>query len=209
MLLHLSACDAGKPAAPKLAPESEPPITTTETEKPGVSIPAGGEMLFEAGFEVHQLNKGPEERNASFERVSGAGTGFEHAIRGRVIEVPEMVWHAQISTPVKSDLPDGAIVLLSFWARTVETEADSGMGEFLVYLGMPATDGVEPSVNQREKVGPRWKQFLIPARVLTDYRKDLTHLNLDFGSGRQTIEFAGIQLHRYEGKEIGDLPVSE
>jgi len=187
-----------------------------EAQTVGIPIPEGGELVFDHSPEAQRLNKGPEEAVAEFESVDGKGTGFQKAIRGQVLgTLPEKPWYAQISTAAAADLMQGDTVLLSFWARTVTTEADEGAGEFLVYFGVPAAEGtaeadrLPTSYNLMKKVGPDWKQFLLPVTIAADYTASPALLNLDFGYAVQTLEFAGIRAHRYPDKTIADLPSTE
>ena len=178
----------------------------------GVILPRGGISLFAENGQPHR-NQGPEAACAEFEDISGDGTGFASAIRGRVLEpLPEHAWYAQLATPVLKDLKAGDVVLLSFWARAEQTGADDGKGEFLIYLGTPGSEGippgeaVEPAVYQKAKVGDRWSQFLLPVRLSRDYAKLKTSVNLDFGFALQTLDFAGIELRRYGRLNVEDLP---
>ncbi len=187
-----------------------------EAKQVGVPIPNGGVPIFGVGEDLHHLNKGPDGAFAEFETVSGEGTGFQDAIRCRIAgELPEKAWYTQVSTQSKIDLKEGDTVLISFWARTIATKAEDGMGDFLLFFGVPAAkdtpegEVVKETFMERQKVGKAWKQFLLPRRVPADYPAGSTRMNLDFGYARQTIDFAGIQVHRFTGKKPADLPTTE
>lgn len=187
-----------------------------EAKAVGVPLPAGGEAVFGPSPEAQRLNKGPEESVAEFELVDGQATGFQQAIHCRILgTLPEKPWYAQVSTAANVDLMKGDTVLLSFWARALATDSDAGIGEFLIYFGVPAAEGapeserLPTSYNLMKKVGSEWQQFLIPVTIAADYTSAPALLNLDFGYAVQTLEFAGIQALRYRDKTIADLPTTE
>jgi len=213
--LALIGCgsEQGTPA-PVIQP-SAVPGESSAPERPGVALPDGGVSVFEPGMDAHRRNRGPEAAGAEFEIVSGEGSGFEEAVRGRVLApLPEHPWHAQVATPVIEDLKAGQVLLLSLWARALASEADDGRGEFLVYFGTPGDentlpgDGVEPAIYEKVKVGAEWRQLLLPVQLSRDYEKLKTSVNLDFGFAIQTLEFAGIQLHLYPDRRLEDLPTA-
>ena len=129
--------------------------------------------------------------------------------------MPEKAWYTQVSIRSTLNLKQGETVLISFWARTIATKAEDGMGDFLIYFGIPAAEDtpadelVKETIMERRKVGKEWKQFLIPRRVPADYEAALTRMNLDFGYALQTLEFAGIQVYQYPDRSPEDLPSSE
>lgn len=211
----LTGCDAGKTGT---APSGAPEDATREPipERPGRVLPEGGVSLFDPGIDAHRRNRGPDAKCAEFEMVSGQGTGFEEALRCRVMApLPEHPWYAQLSTPVTEDLRAGQLLLLSLWARTVSTSAADGQGEFLIYFGTPGDDNtlpgqeVEPAIYRKVRVGPEWTQLLLPVQLIRDYEKKRTSVNLDFGFAIQTLEFTGIQLRRYVDMTFADLPATD
>lgn len=200
------------------APSSKTPVGISDAAKteskslmPGAPIPEGGEELVGADVGIHILNRGPEEVFASFEMVDAKATGFPTGIRARTIgQIPELPWYTQISTPIAREFKQGDTVLVSLWARLIETDADSGEGTVTIYFGQPGeTDGddeqVEPSLNAGLEFGTEWKQFFYPIGIVADYSAPGTKLNLDFGHVVQTMEFAGIQVRLYHGKSIEEI----
>lgn len=93
---------------------------------------------------------------------------------------PGKPWFTEVSTICNSDLKQGDTVLISFWARTVASKTEDGLGEFLIFFGVPA-----------------------------DHPAGVTMMNLDFGYGLQTLEFAGIQVYQYADTTLDELPSTE
>jgi len=168
----------------------------------GVTPPTGGVAQFQDTLAAFAVGTGAK---GSRELVGAHGPSFNRAISVTTIERGEP-WDLTAGARIPQPIAKDDVLLLIFWARTLQTKDESGQGVFRASVGMSAPPWSK-SVQQTLSVGRQWQQFLLPLKSRDSYAAGGMGIELAAGQAVQTIEFGGIELLSY-GKRlsVGDLP---
>ncbi|TVR68230.1 MAG: hypothetical protein EA408_13755 [Marinilabiliales bacterium] len=144
----------------------------------------------------------------------GSGTSSEIAVEGlpfsRAVRVTTgsgvtNMWDAQLAFEAKQGITKGDVILISFWARTLESVQETGEGSITLCIEHNRTHSKE--LYRRIAIGRDWRQFFIPVTINSSL--DLSDVRYAFhlGSPKQVLEFADVQFINYHNKlSVNDLP---
>ncbi|MEW6306833.1 MAG: hypothetical protein AB1705_25490 [Verrucomicrobiota bacterium] len=181
---------------------------STPTLAADKKVPEGGKSVLTAGgLKGVRLHAGPDDgKYGEHTIIDVKEQPFKQAIRSKVKLRPTDVWNVQLSTLLAEPVKAGDVVLISFWARTIESKNYGGKGAFNVYFGTPETD-LEVTASHELTIGDKWTLVQIPATVAASYEAGKGMLNLDLGNDPQTLEFAEIKLLNFGNKvKESELP---
>jgi GH35 family endo-1,4-beta-xylanase len=176
--------------------ESVPPLVID------VLPPAGGVGQFKDALAAFRAGKGAKGFS---EVVDARGAGFSRAIRITTVERGEP-WDVTAGAPIPEPVAKDDVLLLIFWARTLQTKDESGQGVFRASVGMSARPWSK-SLQQTLSVGSEWQQFFLPFESRDSYAAGGMGIELAAGQVVQSLEFGGIELLSYDRQlSVGDLP---
>lgn len=96
------------------------------------------------------------------------------------------VYAGGVNIPLLAPIQDGDVVTVGFYARTIESHADNGMGQVRVRFqrNREPYPGFGDTVVE---VGPEWEWYEVSARADQSIRREGI-VALQFGLARQTVE---------------------
>jgi GH35 family endo-1,4-beta-xylanase len=166
------------------------------------ALPPGGMAQFKDALAAFGVGKGTQ---GSSEMVDVQGPGFARAIRVTTVE-RGMPWDVTAGAPIPQPVAKDDVLLLSFWARALQTKDESGQGVFRASVGMTASPWSK-SVERTLSVSSEWQQFFLPFKTRASYAAGGMGIELAVGQVVQTIEFGGIELLSYDKHlSVGNLP---
>lgn len=158
------------------------------------------------GFRM--VNFGGDTERASVTPIAATIDGSELDSAFRLTSKRRtLFWHAAFSTsqtiePIRA----GDILLLRFWARTIDSEQEDGNGILTAFYQRNDRPFL-PALMETVTFGGQWTLIELPFRSDYNYPSDNDQLTLGVGAAVQTIEIAGVELLRYpEGTRLRDLP---
>lgn len=163
-----------------------------------------GEAFFEGEPKQFQLT-GSGASKATAKPIKIAGQPFE---KGWRVEVREKVgdYHAQLAAPLPAGLKKGDVILLTAWARLIDTADESGEGRVGFVLEQ-AKDPYDKVFNAPFSVKKEWTRFDVPAEVKLDFASTGGQFTIRLGEVVQTIEIGGFEVRKFPaGTKVSDLP---
>ena len=163
-----------------------------------------GTWLFEsderAGLERFYAN------NVQAPIVPVSDMPFTLALQLQTDSAQNLPWNGGISSRITAGLQTDDNVLLTFWARTLESEADRGL--LLVTLQKSETN--ETTLSEFIPISSDWQQITLRGAAPDISSADETTLFFGTGAQTQKIEFGGLGLLNYEESvALTDLPQME
>lgn len=164
--------------------------------------PAGGEVIVRLSPETVTLE---HPANGSEQLTEVTGPGFSQAVRV-VSQKRGNAWDVQFHLPIMHPVAKGEVLLAHFWARTLQTHAESGVGTVGVTV-QKASPGWTASIGRSVSVPTTWQEFYFRGVSKDDYASGGMTLDFRCGGGEQTLEFGGIELLSYGNRAaVTDLP---
>lgn len=172
---------------------------------PAQTAPPGGKSLFDKpGMEAIQLGGAMDK--GKLEKIQVQGQTFKEALRLTTLATTTDPWGVQVDAVVTKPVKAGDVVLAQFWMRAAQTNVESGEAnsEFVFERnGDPWTKAVSYSLS----VGPQWKMFSIPFKVVEDLEAGKSHICFRMGYRPQAFDLADFKLTTYgTSVKMEDLP---
>jgi GH35 family endo-1,4-beta-xylanase len=179
----------------------------------GEDLPGGGQSLLPADAlsAFFAGNYGPNKELSQIEIVDVEGGPVDRALRITVgddaASDASEPWHAEIKTRQIAPTTGGDVAHLRFFARTIESEHETGAGEVNVYY-QHAGRPFDPSFMFQITPTVEWQRYDIPFEVFRTYGEGTAELNFAAGSRPQVVEIAGVELINFgqDGVELAELP---
>ncbi len=96
---------------------------------------------------------------------------------------------------VDADINVNDSMLISFYARVIQSTEPYGLITTRLQLAGPPYNGTQETFDIREQ----WQQFLLPFRATNFFRAGTATFELRFGHLDQTVEVAGAKLYNFRG----------
>lgn len=126
------------------------------------------------------------------------------------VEGPRPAQDSEIKavTPIDAAFHKGDVIFLSFEARCLETEAESGAGQIAPVVEM-AKAPHSKAIWARFPVTEKWTKFMVPATLKRDFAAGELVLNFRLGYAPQVLELRNIGLWKLpKGVESTSLPIT-
>lgn len=126
------------------------------------------------------------------------------------VEGPRPVQDSEIKavTPIDTAFHKGDVIFLSFEARCLETEAESGAGQIAPVVEM-ARAPHSKAIWARFPVTEKWTKFMVPTTLKRDFSAGELVLNFRLGYAPQVLELRNIGLWKLpKGVESTSLPIT-
>lgn len=168
--------------------------------RPATAAEPLGESLLSDGPAAATLAGGDA---ATKSVVDVAGQPFARAVAVDVRRRLGTEYEVQLTQPLPAALSAGDVLLLSVWARLVETPDESNEGRFGIVL-----EGGGTQLAQRVfGVGKAWQRFDVPLVVADARDAGKVRLNLRVGYYVQSLQFGGLSVQRFpSGTPLAGLP---
>jgi endo-1,4-beta-xylanase len=147
---------------------------------------------------------------------SGAGTSsdvavegqpFSRAVRTAIGPGVTNMWDSRLSFETIEGINKSDVILISFWARTLESVQETGEGLMTICIEHRTTHSKE--LYRRMAVGRDWRQYFIPVTSNTSLDASDAAYSFHLGSPRQVLEFADVKFINYRvSLSAEDLPVT-
>lgn len=181
-LLVASAAEAAAPALP-----------------PGVAL-LGDVKSFRAG--------GASSDVLTMTPVDVPGRSFGRALRVTTSRRPANAWAAQLTTKTTGAMKRGDAVLIRFWARAHQGQAETGEARSTVIVERAAPPFDKP-VQKPLTLTPVWQQFQFGFAAPDDRAAGEMQVNFHAGFDPQSVEIAAVELINYGTTvNVKDLPGS-
>ena len=169
----------------------------------------GQETIVAAGDPKQFALAGAGRSKADAEIVSVEGQPFSSAWRVKVREKVGADYNLQLVCKPEELLKIGDVVLLSAYARMIDTADESGEGRVSFVLEQ-AKDPFGKVFASSFGVGRGWQRFDVPAVVDRDLSGTGAQVTVRVGAYVQTLEIGGIELRKFpSGTDIKSLPRTE
>ena len=163
------------------------------------------ELLLESSPDIFRL-VGQAASQAKARIVSVQGSGFDRAWRIEVQKQPEDEFQLQLVSSVAGQLHRGDTVLLSVWARVLDSSSPDHQGCIGLVLEQSA-DPYDKVLNRRFDLGSDWQRFDVAAKVNQDFGHIGAQVALRLGYFPQTVEVGGVELRRFDASvPLAELP---
>ena len=117
-------------------------------------------------------------------------------------------WDAQVQFPTSTGIAINDVILVAFYARTVESIEETGEGFVMVVIEHNTTYAKE--IYTKVSIGKEWKQYYAPVKSLSTLTASQARYALFAGFPSQTIEIADVKfLNYFNTLTVNDLPVTE
>ena len=171
------------------------------THKKEIILPRGKSAISNDLKTFKLRGKHQDWGKISFVNVNGMP--FKKALRIETFKSPKKEWDVQLSARNKILLKRGDIILVSFYARTIKSENESGTGQstFLFEKGSPPWT---KSIILPYAFSSEWGRYSIPFRVNKwgpeIYPKGTASMAFNLGFKPQIIEIADIKCETFDDK---------
>ncbi|NQU88162.1 MAG: endo-1,4-beta-xylanase [Mariniphaga sp.] len=169
-----------------------------------IEIPPGGTNMIDDAITNHsQVGS-----QGTVTVVDADQTDFDKAIRVDVTSLPENYWNFQVAFQTNMALEKDDVCLVSFWARTTQSESEAGEG--ILTAIMEHNETYTKPLSKTFSVGGDWVHFVYGFVANMDLPFDKIKAAFFFGHAVQTIEIADVQYLNYKKTiSIEDLPMME
>lgn len=134
------------------------------------------------------------------------GIGFDKAIELENITIPTKYYDSQVTQRNPSEIHEGEVLVLTFYARILETRDESGFGHMNVVFERMNT--WEKYIDEDQELTAEWKKFIYPFIVSNPVAINGAQLGFRMGHHRQTVQVGGVELVNYEYEaNLSDLKV--
>jgi GH35 family endo-1,4-beta-xylanase len=176
----------------------------------GGRIPVGGDRIqFQRPFSEWQAAGNPEHVGSS--RVKVPDQSFRQAVQVVVKARTETPYEIHLSGRIKGQISKGDVLLLSVYARCLDSSDESALGRFTVaaHARHSHRKHIFP-FTKTYSVGEAWKHVLIPFPAPHDNAEGYSIQFRLGGVKPQVLELGGLELLNY-GKDrmLSDLPSTE
>jgi endo-1,4-beta-xylanase len=138
-----------------------------------------------------------------------SGRSFTKAWRVAVREKVGGEYNPQFVAPVTTPLNVGDLILLTGYARMIDTADESGEGR-LSFVLEQAKDPFGKVFAASFGVGREWTRFDVPAVIDQKFDTTGAHFTIRVGAYVQTLEIGGVEVRQFPaGTDIKTLPRSE
>ncbi|MDQ8185168.1 endo-1,4-beta-xylanase [Pelagicoccus sp. SDUM812002] len=171
-------------------------------------LPSGKQLLRSPGLDAFSLQLMP----SAFDSVSidtvdtESDFGFDSAWR---IETKGDTgpWYAvQLQSSSFTELKKGDTGIVRFFARTLESADESGLGQIGVGI-RPAIGWGRGMVSETFNAPEEWGEFLVPFTADADYERFEAQVSFTLGYRAQTIEIGGLECLTFgDAVAFSDLP---
>ena len=175
--------------------------------KPGVK-PEGGESMLPADplGEARVQVLGGSGAGRVVEVDDDADVPFERALRVESPTKAAKPWQVEALVPVTGGVERGDVLLMSFWMRAVEGNAESAD---VTVTGMVQRFPVvyTPLGDLQATAGPEWTRIFLPITAGESVQPGGLRLSFHAAYDRQTLDLAGFELLNYgRGVDVTTLP---
>jgi len=164
-------------------------------------IPSGGILLnAEISSDYHLVGKG------EIIRIPVTGQPFAEALRCAVGNDVSNTWDTQISFTPVSGFSSDDVLLVAFYARTVSSSDETGIGNINVCIEHNSTFVKELLYNLT--IGKEWKQYYASVQCTSSMSALSVRYVFHCGFPSQVIEIADVRFLNYEDTfSIENLPI--
>ena len=163
------------------------------------------ELLIPSPLDAFRM-AGNEASKTSVDVVPVEGQSFDRAWRVVVKEKLKGDYSAQLLAKFDVAPKKGDVVLMTLWARMIDTADESGDGRLSLVLEQDK-DPFNKVFSAPFGVRREWQRFDVPAVVLEDFSKTGAHAAIRVGAYAQTLEIGGVELRTFPGKtDVAGLP---
>jgi endo-1,4-beta-xylanase len=166
-------------------------------------VPEGGSMLnAETGNTWQRIG------NCTASNVSVEGQEFTTAIRVTTSDNIVNTWDAQLKFPAVAGVESGDAVLIAFYARTVESQEETGEGFLNVIIEHNVTYNKE--ISRNISMGGEWKEYYAPVEIQNSLSLSEVSYLFHLGFVNQTVEVADVRwLNYHDSLSLEDLPYTK
>jgi endo-1,4-beta-xylanase len=162
-------------------------------------IPEGGKLLISENYNF--------SGNGTSSDVAAEGQPFSRAVRTSIGPGVTNMWDSRLSFETIEGIDKNDVILISFWARTLESVQETGEGVMTICIEHRTTHSKE--LYRRMAVGRDWRQYFIPITSNTSLGASDAAYAFHLGSPRQVLEFADVKFINYRRSlSAEDLPVT-
>jgi len=176
----------------------------------GGKVPSGGEGIkFDRPFLEWRVS-GARREIAEMFPVKVSGASFKQALQLEIKERTERPYDLQMGGQIKGQIEKGDVLLLSFYARCLESSDESALGRFTIAGQAKDSRRPIPLFNKTVSIGGKWKHFLIPFTA-PNHNPEGYSMGFRLGGAKpQTLQFGGFTVLNYRQKRpIERLPLTE
>lgn len=196
-VLLLLALTSALRAAPNAAPQAAPPV-------PDKVLP-DNVPLIEPDPALFRM-QGSAAGDAEVRTIDVQGQPFSKALRVEVKQRPKAEYEMQLAAPVAGPLRKGDVVLLTAWARTIESRDETAEGRLGLVLEQ-SKDPYDKALSRTFSVKHEWQRFDVPAKVHIDFTNKPPKVLVRVGYALQTLEIGGVTLRKFDPSvRLADLP---
>jgi len=146
--------------------------------------------------------------SATATEVGVEGQDFSTAIRVSTQDNIVNSWDAQLKFPAVSGVEEGDVVLVAFYARTLESEEETGEGFLNVIIEHNVSYSKE--LSQNISIGNEWKEYYAPVVIGNTLALSQVSYLFHMGFRQQTVEVAKVRWLNYQNSlSLDDLPITE
>ncbi len=166
-------------------------------------VPEGGTMLnSETGTTYQKVG------SCTVTQVDVEGQDFTKAIRVQVRDNVSNAWDAQLKFPAVAGVSETDVVLVAFFARTIESEEETGEGFLTVVIEHNVSYAKE--ISHKISIGSEWREYYAPAEVAHDLATSEVSYLFHMGYPNQVVEVADVRfLNYFSTLDLEDLPETE
>jgi endo-1,4-beta-xylanase len=121
---------------------------------------------------------------------------FTTALRLTVGANINNAWDSQIKFTPVAGIETGDVILVAFWARTIEAQIETGEGGLNVVIEHNTTYAKE--LYHKVNISTEWKQYFTPVKVNSTWTTSQVTYSFHTGFPNQTIEFADVRFLNYK-----------
>ena len=145
--------------------------------------------------------------NGKSSEIAVEGLPFSMAVRTTIGTDVTNMWDSRLTFEAIEGISNEDVILISFWARTLESVQETGEGVMTICIEHRTTHSKE--LYRRMAIGRDWRQYFIPITSNTSLDASDVGYAFHLGSPRQVLEFADVKFINYRNNlSVGDLPVT-
>lgn len=154
-----------------------------------------GDILLPADTSSFTL-AGSAKQKAELKVVDVSGQPFKKAWRVTVKERVGGEYNVQFVAPIQPpQLAKGDVVLMSGYARMIDSADESGEGRFSFVLEQAKAPN-DKVFNASFGATRQWKRFDVPAQVHLDFSQSGSQFTVRVGAYPQTLEIGGVEVRK-------------
>jgi GH35 family endo-1,4-beta-xylanase len=139
-----------------------------------------------------------------------SGASFTNAIRVAITKPMKVdqSWAVELKAPLVASVTNGDVCFLEFWARSLESEHETGAGQITAFVQL----GREPwtkCLAKRINLGKAWTKVQQPFMATLSLASGEGQCGFHLAFSKQSVEIAGVRLINYgKAKALRDLPLA-